>query len=49
MGLSYCWNVGEVWLEHVCDLVLRCRLLIGSEGDGCMGAAAGAAVRRCGK
>ena len=48
MGPSYCWNVGEVCLEHVCALVVRCRLLIGSEGDGCMGAAAGAAIRRCG-
>ena len=48
MGPSYCWNVGEFCLEHVCDVVLRCRLLIRSEGDGCMGAAAGTAMRRCG-
>ena len=48
MGPSYCWSVGEVCLKHVCDAVLRCRLLIGSEGDGCMRAAAGTAVRRCG-
>ena len=45
MGPLYCWNVGEVCLEHVCDVVLGCRLLIGSKGDGCMGAAAGTAVR----
>ena len=44
MGASHCWNVGKFRLGHVCDLVVRCGLLIGPESDGCMGAAAGAAV-----
>ena len=48
MGASHCWNVGKFRLGHVCDLVVRCRLLIGPESAGRMGAAAGAAVRRCG-
>ena len=35
---------GKFRLGHVCDLVVRCGLLIGPESDGCVGAAAGAAV-----
>ena len=32
-----CW--GSLPLGHVRELAVRCRLLIGSESDGCMGAA----------
>ena len=44
VGASHGWNVGKFRLGHVCDLVVSCGLLIGPESDGCVGAAAGAAV-----
>ena len=44
VGPSHGWNVGKFRLGHVCDLVVSCGLLIGAESDGCVGAAAGAAV-----